>query len=199
MCRTRFLKLFYVFCMFYLLFAVFSPADFFQAEAAARRGRLNPSPSQEAFRPAPLSNTGTIAVLVRGISEHHNAAVAALVSQRLTARGYRVVDEGRMAAIRQNRIAIAALDGDIDAIIRLSSQFGVGTTITINAQAGEPVLNEFRLLTGTASVAVMAVTSAGNIVYSDTVQGKQVGYTPDEAAQKSIEAAALSAVDRMTQ
>jgi hypothetical protein len=125
--------------------------------------------------------------------------VAALVSQRLTARGYRVVDEGRMAAIRRNRIAIAALDGDIDAIIRLSSQFGVGTTITINAQSGQPVTNEFNLLTGSASVAVMAVTSRGNIVYSDTVQGRNVGYTPDETSQRAIEEAALLAVDRMTQ
>jgi len=138
-------------------------------------------------------------VLARGISDQHNASVAALVSQRLTARGYRVVDPGRLAAIRQHRIAIAALDGDIDAIIRLSSQFGVGTTITINAHAGQPVVNEFNLLTGTASVAVMAITSAGNIIYSDTVQGKQVGYSPHEASQKAVEAAALLAVNRMTQ
>ncbi|MCL2010286.1 MAG: hypothetical protein FWG71_07030, partial [Synergistaceae bacterium] len=142
---------------------------------------------------------GTIAVLVNGVSPHHNATVAALVSQRLVAKGYNVVDQKRLAAIRESRLAMAALNGDMDAFLKISSQYGVGTTITINAQAGIPMFNEFQLLTGTASAAVMAVTSGGRIVYSDTVQGKQVGYTPDEAAQKAIEAAALLAVERMTQ
>ena len=206
MFRSRFFKLFScvfcafcAFCVFYLSIAVFFPANVLRAEAAPRRGRLAPGPAQEAFRPDPLSKTGSIAVLVKGEWEHHNASVAALVSQRLVAKGYKVVDEKKLAAIRQSKAAMAALNGDVDAIIRLSSQYGVGTTITLNAQAGAPARNEFNLMTGTASVAVMAVTSGGSIVYSDTVQGKQVGYTSDEAAQKAIEAAALLAVDRMTQ
>ena len=198
MYHSRFFRFLCVFCVFCVSFAAFPLKDHFRAEAGVRGERLAPAPQQEAFRPEPLPNRGSIAVLVRGVSEQHSASVGALVSQRLTAKGYRVVDEKRLAAIRQNQIAIAALDGDIDAIIRLSTQFGVGTTITINARAGRPVVNEFGLQTGTASVAVRAVTSSGSVVYSDTVQGKQVGYTPDEAAQKAIEAAALLAVERMT-
>jgi hypothetical protein len=182
-----------------LSIAAFSTADSFRAEAAIKKGKLSNEPTRNDFRPEPLSKTGSIAVLVKGNWDHHNASVAALVSQRLVAKGYKVVDEKKLAAIRQSKVALAALNGDVDAIIRLSSQYGVGTTITLNAQAGAPVRNEFNLMTGTASVAVMAITSGGNIVYSDTVQGKQVGYTPDEAAQKAIEAAALQAVDRMTQ
>ena len=193
---SRALKLICVFCV---SITVLFTMNFPQADAAIRRGKLDSSPSQNNnFRPDPLPKAGSIAVLVKGISDHHNATVAAIVSQRLVAKGYKIVDEEKLAAIRQNKVAIAALNGDVDAIIRLSSQYGVGTTITINAEVGQPVVNEFDLMTGTASVAVMAVTSGGKIVYSDTVQGKQVGYTYDEAAQKSIEAAALLAVDRMT-
>ena len=36
-------------------------------------------------------------------------------------------------------------------------------------------------------------------IYADTVAGKQVGYTPSEAKQKSLEAAAALAVKRMTE
>jgi hypothetical protein len=71
--------------------------------------------------------------------------------------------------------------------------------ITVNVTAGWPVVNEFDLMTGTASAAVKAMTSGGVLLYGDTTQGKQVGYTPDEAAQKAVEAAVLLAVDRMTQ
>ena len=196
MFRSRALKLL---CEFCVCIAILSTMNFPQADAAIRRGKLDSSPSQNnTFRPEPLPKNGSIAVLVRGISDHHNATVAAIISQRLVAKGYKVVDEEKLAAIRQSKVALAALNGDVDAIIRLSSQYGVGTTITLNAEAGQPVINEFNLLTGTASVAVRAVTSGGNVVYSDTVQGKQVGYTYDEAAQKAIEAAALLAVDRMT-
>jgi hypothetical protein len=65
--------------------------------------------------------------------------------------------------------------------------------------AGRPVENEFKLLTGTASAAVRAISSGGVMLYGDTVSGKQVGYTPDEASQKALEAAVMAAADRMTQ
>ena len=60
-------------------------------------------------------------------------------------------------------------------------------------------LNEFQLYTGTSSVAVMVTASNGSQIYADTVAGKQVGYTPSEAKQKSLEAAAALAVKRMTE
>ena len=69
--------------------------------------------------------------------------------------------------------------------------------ITAQLQAGWPVVNDFRLYTGTASIAIMVMSSGGQMIYADTVDGKQVGYTRDEAAQKSIEAAAKLAVERM--
>jgi hypothetical protein len=206
MTRARFLKL--LLCALAALCVYISvlPPEALRAEAAPARGKLKsvtgagagkPQPSEPL--PEPLPKRGNIAVLVDGWSPQHNASTAALVVQRLTKGGYKVVDQNKLAAIRQSKAAVAALDGDIGAIVKLSSQYGVGTTITISAEAGQPRRNEFGLYTGTASVAVMAVTSGGKMIFSDTVRGKQVGYTPDEAAQKAIEAAALLAVDRMVQ
>jgi hypothetical protein len=83
--------------------------------------------------------------------------------------------------------------------MKLGSQYGFSTMVTLQVEAGEPAMNEFKLYTGTASVTVMATGSNGSQLYADTVSGKQVGYTPSEAAQKSLEAAAKLAVDRMTQ
>lgn len=45
----------------------------------------------------------------------------------------------------------------------------------------------------------MVTASNGSQIYADTVAGKQVGYTPSEAQQKSLEAAAALAVKRMTE
>jgi len=203
MFRSSFSKLQYVFCIFYTCFAVFLLINSFRAEGGVGGNfGLEPPSPPPSFRPEPLPKKGTIAVLVKGTSAHHNITVAALVCQRLAAKGYQVVDEKKLAAIRDHKMAIAALNGDGNAIIKLSSQYNVGTIITMNAQAEERkstgAFGKAGVMTGTASIAVMAVTSGGKIIYSDTVNGKQLGGRV-EAAQKAIEDAALQAVERMTQ
>ena len=70
--------------------------------------------------------------------------------------------------------------------MKLGRQYGFSTMITAQVEAGSPVLNEFQLYTGTSSVAVMVTASNGSQIYADTVAGKQVGYTPSEAKQKSL-------------
>lgn len=142
---------------------------------------------------------GSIAVLTKGPSVQHSAAVASILTRELLAKGHKVVDPKRLEAIRRSKAAALALEGNADAIIKLSKQYGFGTMITAQLQAGKPVLNEFQLYTGTSSLAIMAMSSGGQMIYADTVMGKQVGYTPDEAAQKSIEAAAKLAVQKMLQ
>jgi hypothetical protein len=186
-------------CFLFALIFSFSILCFWGIAEAKPLGKIQPSPTPAVFLPDPLPKKGSIAVLVKGVDDQHDASVAAIVSQQLVAKGYKVVDRNKLAAMRRDAAARLALNGDVDAILRLGKKYGVGTTITVNARSGQPILNEFRLYTGTSSAAVMAVTSGGTVVYSDTVQGKQVGYTEDEAAQKAIEAAALLAVDRMTQ
>ena len=146
---------------------------------------------------ASLPKTGSIAILAKGPSEQHAASVASILTRQLTASGYKVVDPNTLAAIRRNRAAEAALRGDVNAIMNLGRQYGFSTMITAQLEAGEPMTNEFRLFTGTSSIAVMAMSSGGQMIYADTVMGRQVGYTSSEAAQKSIEAAAQLAVRRM--
>ena len=146
---------------------------------------------------AALPKQGSIAILAIGPSDQHAASVAAILTRELIANGYKVVDPDTLAAIRRNKAARLALEGNVDAIMRLGSQYGFSTMITAELKAGRPVVNEFQLYTGTSSIAIMVMSSGGQMIYADTVMGKQVGYTPDEAAQKSIEAAAKSAVKRM--
>ena len=146
---------------------------------------------------AAIPSKGSIAILTKGHSAQHAASVAAILTRELIANGYKVVDADTLAAIRRSKAAALALDGNVEAIMKLGKQYGFSTMITAQLEAGRPVLNEFELYTGTSSLAVTVMSSGGQMLYADTVMGKQVGYTRDEAAQKSIEAAAKTAVKRM--
>jgi hypothetical protein len=148
---------------------------------------------------AAIPQKGSVAVLVRGPSQQHVASATSIFTKQLLAKGYKVVDQNKLDQIRKNKAAALALDGNVDAIMKLSSQYGVSTMITVVVEAGEPVLNEFKMYTVASSVAVTATSSGGSQLYGDTSSGKQVGYTQSEAAQKAIESAAKQAVDRITQ
>ena len=177
-----------------LVFSFFGRAD-----AAIKKKIPGPPPRNEALRSAPLPKKGSIAVLVNGSSPQHAESALSIMIQQLTAKGYKIVDQNKLAQIRRSKAAQYALEGNVDAIMKLSSQYGISTTVTVTVTAGEPVENEFKLQTGTASAAVRAISSGGVMLYGDTVSGKQVGYTPDEASQKALEAAIMTAADRMTQ
>jgi len=140
----------------------------------------------------------SFAVLANGPSAQHTKSTEALITKQLLAKGYKVVDPQKLQAIKKDKIARLALAGDVDAILKLSSGHGA-TMIVVQVEAGWPVVNEFKLYTGTSSLAVTVGAPNGSIIYADTVMGKQVGYTPDEAAQKSIESAANRAVAKMTE
>jgi hypothetical protein len=170
-----------------------------RAEAAIRKKIPQSLPATEASRSAPLPRKGSIAVLVKGPSEQHTASALSIMIQQLTAEGYKIMDQNKLAQIRKSKAAQYALEGNVEAIMKLSSQYGIAATVTVTVTAGEPVENEFYLMTGTASAAVKAISSAGAMLYGDTVSSKQVGYTPDEASQKAIEAAVRTAAERMAQ
>ena len=147
---------------------------------------------------AALPRGSSFAVLANGPSAQHVRSTEAIITRQLLARGYRVVDPQRLDAIRRDRAARLALEGNIDAILRLSSGHGA-TMIVVQVEAGQPRENEFRLYTGTSSLAVTVGAPNGSIIYADTTRGRQVGYTSDEAAQMAIEAAASAAVAAMAQ
>ena len=138
------------------------------------------------------------AVLANGPSAQHTKSTEAVITRQLLTKGYKVVDPKKLEAIKKDRIARLALAGDVEAILKLSSGHGA-TMIVVQVEAGQPVVNEFKLYTGTSSLAVTVGAPNGSIIYADTAMGKQVGYTPDEASQKSIEAAATRAVAGMTE
>jgi hypothetical protein len=170
-----------------------------RTDAAVKKKISGSPPRKEAARSAPLPKKGSIAVLVNGSSPQHAESALSIMIQQLTAKGYKIVDQNKLAQIRRSKAAQYALEGNVDAIMRLSSQYGVSTTVTVTVTAGQPVENEFKLQTGTASAAVRAISSGGVMLYGDTISSKQVGYTPDEASQKALEAAIMAAADRMTQ
>ena len=142
---------------------------------------------------------GSVAVLVRGPSDQHVSAATSIITKKLIQNGYKVVDPKKLDAIRRSKAAALALDGNVDAIMKLSRQYGFSTLVGAQVEAPDAVLNEFKLFTSVASIAVMVTDSGGRQVYADTAMGKQVGYTPAEAAQKALEAAANAAADGMLQ
>jgi len=147
---------------------------------------------------AAIPKQGTVAIVVGGVDEMHTLSAQAIFVRDLRASGYKVVDESTLNSMRRSEAGRLALEGNVNAILSLSSRYGISTFITAYIRADSPVVNEFKLYTGTASIAVQARAKA-DLIYGDTVSGKQVGYTPGEAAQKSIEAAAALAARNLAQ
>jgi hypothetical protein len=152
---------------------------------------------------AAIPKTGDIAVVVVGENQGHVKAAEAIMIQQLVAKGYRVVDERRMQQIRKDqaagRAARLALEGNVEAIMKISSKYSASAVVAVRVDAGETRENRLKAYTGTATASVMVTGSGGARLYSDTVSGKQIGYTQTEAAQKSVEAAVRAAADSMTQ
>ena len=150
---------------------------------------------------AALPSKGDIAVIVEGPDPQHVATAEAIIIDTLVYNGYRVVDEAKMRRIKlaaaKARAAQLAMQGNLAAILKINASYSVAATVIARVRAGEPVVNEFYLYTGTASAAIIAVTSRGVKLGGRTAQGKQVGYTPDEAQQKAIEAAVQSGMEQM--
>ncbi len=123
-----------------------------------------------------------------------NAAVGTaetLVKQTLMENGYPVVNEAQLAKIRRSKAAALALDGNVDAILSLGKKYGVKLFVSGKATMHESRKNEFGLFTGTAAIAVQAYSATnGKYLFADTVMGKDLGYTPEEAGQKALMAAA---------
>jgi hypothetical protein len=146
-----------------------------------------------------IPKKGAIVVLVKGPSQKHVESATAIIIRELKAKGYNVVDQKRRDAIRSSKAAALALDGNVEAIMKLGSQFGFSTFIGVHAEADEPRMNEFELYTGTATLSFVATSSNGNHIGGDTFSAKQVGYSIAEAEQKSLEAAAKIATAKLTE
>lgn len=196
MSGSRFLRCFAALCLLLCL-----PLG---AESAGLKGKLGggggSSAPQPVNRPV-LPRTGDIAVVVDGSDAQHVMTAEASIIEMLVSRGYRVVDEAKMKKIRaaaaKAKAARLALEGNVEGILKINSGYSAAATIVARVQAGKPVVNEFELYTCTSSAAIMAVTSRGTKLGGKTAQGKQVGYTEDEAQQKAIDAAVQAGMSQM--
>ncbi len=153
---------------------------------------FSPSAAQSA-----LPKKGTVALIVHEGSASLDGSgqtlgtAEAKVLEILLQNGYSVVNPKRMEEIRRSKAARAALDGDVDAILRLGSQYGVGFFVSGRAKLPQPRQNEFGLFTATADIAVEAYSTAtGKYVFSGTASGKQLGYSAAEALEKALAEAA---------
>ena len=161
-----------------------------------RKGKLSdtnyPVNEQPVNRPV-LPKTGDIAVVVEGADPHHAAIAEAIIIEELINNGYRVVDEAKMKKIRaaaaRAKAARYALEGNVEGILKINGSYNAAATIVADVRAGLPERNEFKLYTGTASAAIIAVTSNGTKLGGRTAQGKAVGYTVSEARENALTSA----------
>ncbi len=71
----------------------------------------------------PLPKGKTIAVLVKG-TQSHAAAARSILLKGLIDGGYRAVDEKQLERIRRSKAAALALEGNVEAILKLGRTYG---------------------------------------------------------------------------
>ncbi|MBQ9420018.1 MAG: hypothetical protein IJU31_06570 [Synergistaceae bacterium] len=197
--RSRFFKFVFAVGVFAFCFASLNMAE----SAKLRRTGRDPEYDERDYRlnRAVLPNTGDIGVIVDGPDPQHNAIAEAIIIEELAANGYRVVDEARMkklrAAAAKAQAARYALEGNVSAIMKLNGSYNAAAIVVARVRAGRPVVNEFKLYTGTASAAVIAVTSKGTKLGGKTAQSKTVGYTIEETEINAVEAAVRDGMAQM--
>jgi hypothetical protein len=139
---------------------------------------------------------GNVAVVVRGAKPHYEDAAEAYVLEALIARGYKPVDEKKMAQIRRAKAMFFAAEDNVAAIKRLSAQYGIGTLITVTVEANQrkdPIAG----YDGNTSMTAKVATSGGKYIYAGGSNARKVSRTPEDALSSSIEAAAIGLVDDM--
>ena len=196
--RSKFFKIIFFVSVFAFCFVNLNVAE---SAKLRRTGRDDYDDRDYRLNRAVLPNTGDIGVIVDGPDPQHNAIAEAMIIEELAANGYRVVDEARMkklrAAAARAQAARYALEGNVSAILKLNGTYNAAAIVVARVRAGRPVVNEFKLYTGTASAAIIAVTSKGTKLGGKTAQSKAVGYTIDETEVKAIEQAVQDGMAQM--
>lgn len=162
-------------------------------------GSQKPAPTQKGR--SVLPRKGDIAVVVDGADEKFVHMAETAIIESLIQHGYRVVDEAKMKGIRaaaaRAKAARLALIGDVAGILRISSGYSVAATVVAHVTVGETKENQFKLLTGTASIELLGVISNGTKLGGKTAESKQVGYTQDETQRKALRAAVDAGMAQM--
>ncbi|MBR1417469.1 MAG: hypothetical protein IJ576_00730 [Synergistaceae bacterium] len=184
-----------------LLVVIFAGINLSAADAAARKRKAKAKANINAdANNAVLPSRGDIAVIAEGPDEH-KARVETNIVDILTKRGYRVVNEAKMKAIRaaaaRAQAARYALYGEFDKILKISSSYSVAATVIAHVTPGGAKENSFGLCTGTATAEIMAVKSNGIKLGGKTASSKQVGYTEEETLQKAVDDAVIKSMEQL--
>ena len=138
---------------------------------------------------------GNVAVVIRAKPSYEGAAEA-YVLEALIARGYKPVDEKKMAQVRRARAMFFAAEDNVGAIKRLSAQYGIDTLISVTVDANQrkdPIAGYDANTSMTAKVA----SSGGKYIYAGGSNARKVSRTPEDALSRSMEAAAQELVAGM--
>ena len=121
-----------------------------------------------------------------------------LIKQELLANGYPVVNEAMVEKVKKDQRARLLEQGNPKAIRELGKIYDIRIFLVGKATLAEPLKNDFGTFTGTATVAVQAY-STGDAKYllAETASAKELGGTPDEAAQKALETAARAIAKKL--
>lgn len=123
----------------------------------------------------------------------------ATVKRILLDEGYPVVNEAQLRKIKESKAAWLAFQGDADALLRLGSKYNIKIFVTGKLSRHVPRKNPMGLYTGTAAISVQAYSSSnGKYLFSDTAEGKGLGYTVDEASENALQEAATIMGQKLT-
>ena len=152
---------------------------------------------------AAIPRGGNIAVVVDIVSRldatpFQIESAEAMIVQELIKKGYRPVDEARMAQIRREKALWFAAVDDIASIRRLSSQYGVGTTITAylaTSQQTDPLVG----IVIRTSMVFRATSSDGVHLYGGDILDERFVRERDhvKGARESMEAVVQRAINEM--
>lgn len=130
------------------------------------------------------------------------AAETAIVEQFVKA-GLHVVDPEQIKLIRYSELVEKALQGDPEAILRLSERFSADilvlgeavSTVEVTRVPGQPTLQQ-----GRARVELRVIEAAtGRILAADALHTGGIDFTPELAAKKSLERAGVKIACKLAQ
>jgi hypothetical protein len=147
---------------------------------------------------AALPKKGFIAVLVTG-PPPYLTTVDTIVTNRLISSGRKVADKATLERIRRDKAARLALEGDADAILKLSSKYGYSVLVKVEIADLRAMRDDFGFFKGSAVLNVTAIASDASIIFADTFTKTKPGRTRREVESAALETAAGTAAEKMTE
>lgn len=122
-----------------------------------------------------------------------------LIKQELLMNGYPIVNESMVEKVKKDQRVLLLEQGNPKAIKELGKIYDIRIFLVGKATLAEPIKNDFGTFTGTATVAVQAYSASdAKYLLAQSASAKELGGTPDEAAQKALETAARSIAKKLT-